>query len=70
MNSKAKARCSNGHIFEWGTCKAEKRSFFGGIKRLIGNDRVSPQHLVVVNEQRLHNHASRASCDERGWGGF
>jgi hypothetical protein len=32
MNSKATARCSNGHVFEWGPCKGEKQKLFGGTK--------------------------------------
>jgi len=32
MNHKAAAKCSNGHTFEWGKCKAEIKGFFGGTK--------------------------------------
>ena len=30
MNNKATAQCSNGHTFEWGTCKGTKKKLFGG----------------------------------------
>jgi hypothetical protein len=32
MNHKATATCSNGHTFQWGTCKAQKNRLFGGTK--------------------------------------
>ena len=33
MNGKAVAKCSNGHEFQWGQCKAQKQKLFGGTKK-------------------------------------
>lgn len=32
MNHKASGRCSNGHAFQWGTCKTQVSKLFGGTK--------------------------------------
>ena len=39
-------------------------------RRVFGNCRVSPQHLVVINGQMLHSHVSPARCGERGWASY